>query len=107
MDLKTQIHNEGVKLRAGLLNSIAATCLAAGSVTPPWADRVRERPDPPALVALGDGKRYAVRRRLGAALPRAPNPERIAGMIETALLILASPCLFWLAGYLIEKMPLD
>ena len=34
MDLKTQIHNEGVKLRAGLLNSIAATCLSAGSVTP-------------------------------------------------------------------------
>ena len=34
MDLKTQIHNEAVKMRAGLLNSVAATCLSAGSVTP-------------------------------------------------------------------------
>ena len=34
MDLQTQIHNEKVKLRSGLLNSVASGCLSAGSVTP-------------------------------------------------------------------------
>ncbi len=28
-------------------------------------------------------------------------------MLEDVLLTLASPFLFWLAGFLIEKMPLD
>ena len=28
-------------------------------------------------------------------------------MLEDALLMFASPFLFWLAGFLVEKMPLD